>query len=86
MYYNTIRLSKRGGTAMSMDKFINEYEAAPLTKKAYGQSLGLFQRFLGQSEPTEEKVEEYIHKLQEEGRHPPLSTATWRRSGHTSCG
>lgn len=60
---------------MIIDTFINEYEAAPLTKKSYRQSLDIFQQFLGRSEPTEEKVEEFMHKLQEEG----LSPATINR-------
>lgn len=57
---------------MDIDRFINEYEAAPLTKKAYRQSLETFQRFLGKSEPTEEKVEEFMRRLHEEG----VSSAT----------
>ncbi len=60
---------------MMIDTFIDGYEAAPLTKKSYRQTLGLFQRFLGQSEPTEEKVEEFMRKLQEDG----LSSATINR-------
>ena len=60
---------------MMIDTFIHEYEAAPLTKKSYRQTLDLFQRFLGQSEPTEEKVEEFMLKLQEDG----LSSATINR-------
>lgn len=58
-----------------IDKFIEQYEAAPLTKKSYRQTLEHFQRFLGRNEPTEEKVEEFIHKLQEDG----LSPATINR-------
>lgn len=60
---------------MMIDRFIEQYEAAPLTKKSYRQTLDLFQRFLGRSEPTEEKVEQFLHKLQEEG----LSSATINR-------
>ncbi len=60
---------------MMIDTFIHEYEAAPLTKKSYRQTLDLFQRFLGRSEPTEEKVEEFMRKLQEDG----LSSATINR-------
>ncbi len=60
---------------MSIEAFLNEYEAAPLTKKAYLQSLDLFQCSLGQSDPTEEKVENFLHKLQEKG----LSPATINR-------
>jgi integrase/recombinase XerD len=60
---------------MDIDTFINGYEAAPLTKKAYRQSLETFQRFLGRVEPTEEKVEEFMHKLQKEG----ISSATINR-------
>lgn len=59
----------------SIATFIEDYEAAPLTKKSYRQTLGLFQRFLGQSNPTEEKVEEFMRKLQEDG----LSSATINR-------
>jgi len=60
---------------MMIDTFIDRYEAAPLTKKSYRQTLDLFQRFLGRSEPTEEKVEEFMRKLQEDG----LSSATINR-------
>lgn len=51
-----------------IDTFIAEYEAAPLTKKAYRQTLEVFQQFLGQSDPTEEKVEHFIHKFHQDGR------------------
>lgn len=60
---------------MMIDEFINGYEAATLTKTAYRQSLELFQRFLGKSEPTEEKVEEFLIKLHKDG----LSAATINR-------
>lgn len=60
---------------MSIDTFAESYEASPSTRKSYLQTLRLFQGFLGQSEPTEEKVEEFMGKLQEEG----LSSATINR-------
>lgn len=57
---------------MDIDRFIIGYEAATLTKRAYRQSLEAFQKFLGKSDPTEEKVEEFMRRLHEEGH----STAT----------
>lgn len=60
---------------MEIDKFLESREAAPLTIKTYRQSLELFQRFLGDSEPSEEKVEEFLLKLHEDG----LSPATINR-------
>lgn len=59
----------------SIATFIENYEAAPLTKKAYLQTLELFQRFLGSSKPTEEKVEEFMHQLGKDG----LSSASINR-------
>ena len=52
---------------MTMDKFIDEYEMALSTRRVYRLALEAFQRFLGPSEPTEEKVEEFMRKLQEDG-------------------
>lgn len=45
-------------------QFLTEYQASPLTKKAYGLSLGLFDRFLAGGEPTERKVEEFMLDMQ----------------------
>jgi len=59
----------------SIGRFIDEYEAASLTKKAYRQTLELFQQFLMGSKPTEETVEEFIHNLQKNG----LSAASVNR-------
>ncbi len=59
----------------SIATFIEDYEAAPLTKKAYCQTLELFQRFLGSNEPTEEKVEGFMHQLEKDG----LSSASINR-------
>ncbi len=55
---------------MDIDKFINGYEAAPLTKLAYRRSLETLQRFLGKAEPTEEKIEEFKLQLHKEGQSP----------------
>lgn len=52
---------------MTIEKFINEYEMAPSTRRVYRLALEAFQRFLGPSEPTEEKVEQFLHKLHEDG-------------------
>ena len=57
-------MSKLNG---SFGKFIEEYQASPLTKQAYELSLVMFNRFLAGAEPTERKVEEFILDLQKKG-------------------
>lgn len=52
---------------MTMERFINEYEMAQSTRRVYRLALEAFHRFLGKSEPTEEKVEQFLHELHEKG-------------------
>ena len=59
----------------SIAKFIDEYQVAPLTQKAYRQTLELFSRFVNGSQPSEEKVKEFINQLEKDG----LSTASVNR-------
>jgi len=59
----------------TMATFIKEYQVAPLTKKAYHQTLELFSHFLNSSKPSEEKVEEFMQHLGKEG----LSSASINR-------
>lgn len=53
-----------------MATFVEEYRVAPLTKKAYQQTLGMFSRFLNGNKPSEEKVEEFLRHLEKEGASP----------------
>jgi site-specific recombinase XerD len=55
---------------MDIESFVNGYEAAPLTKKWYRQSLVKFQKFLGKRNPTEETVEEFKLRLHQDGVSP----------------
>jgi site-specific recombinase XerD len=56
----------------TFETFIEEFQAAPLTKHAYEQNLKLFDRFLKGAEPDERKVEEYLFEMNNTG----LSSAT----------
>lgn len=51
----------------SFTAFLTQFQAAPLTKRAYTQSLDLFDRFLHGAEPTEERVEAYMLNMQGRG-------------------
>jgi len=49
-------------------RFISELDASPKTKTAYDQTLRLFQSFLGDREPSEELVEEFLRFLADSGK------------------
>lgn len=51
----------------SFEQFVKEYQKSALTKKAYAESLELFDRFLKGKEPSERTVEEYVLALEGKG-------------------
>jgi site-specific recombinase XerD len=51
----------------SFAKFLDEYQSSELTRKAYRQSLELFDRFLSGKEPTERLVEEFMLSMEKRG-------------------
>jgi site-specific recombinase XerD len=51
----------------SFEQFVKEYQKSVLTKKAYANSLEMFDRYLKGKEPTERTVEEYMLALEGKG-------------------
>ncbi len=51
----------------SFTAFLKEYQASPLTLKAYRQSLEAFSQFLAGAEPTEAAVEQFMLGMEKKG-------------------